>query len=354
LKPNFKKILIYLFLFIVLLIIIIPKIFFQDTKTSQAPGRSFAPVPVEVKIARFEKLDNNFMANGTILANEQVELRSEISGRIVSINFKEGTRVKEGELLVKINDSELQAQLMKAESRKKIIEENEFRQKSLLEKSLTSKQEYDAALNELNMVLADIELLKAQIEKTEITAPFSGIVGLRNVSIGSYITPSIIIASLQMDDPIKIDFAIPQKYFNSIKTGSKIEFRIPSSGQKLEAKVYAIEPKIDLTTRTLQVRALTSNPKRELMPGTYVEVEIILNEISNAIIIPTQSIIPDLSGERVFLVKNGIATPKIVKSGIRTETSVQIIEGISEGDSVISSGIIQLRPGSRVKITNIL
>lgn len=308
---------------------------------------------VRIKVISPQDFDNKILVNGTISSNEEVDLQSEIPGKIVKILFIEGARVKKNQLLVKINDSELQAQLKKLEFRRQLAEEKEFRQKALLEREGISRESYDAALNELNTIRADIELLQAQLDKTEIKAPFDGIVGLRSVSVGAYITPSTKIAALQANNPVKIDFSIPQKYYNLIKPGSEVKFRISSLGKLFKARVYAVEPKIDPSTRTIQIRALCPNDNGELMPGSFAEIELFLEKQSNAILVPSESIIPDIQGERVFLYEEGIAKPRKVMTGLRTEKDVQIIEGLSKGDSVIVSGIIQLRPNLRVGIESV-
>ncbi|KAF0158795.1 MAG: efflux transporter rnd family mfp subunit, partial [Ignavibacteria bacterium] len=179
--------------------------------------------------------------------------------------------------------------------------------------------------------------------------PFSGIIGLRYISEGSYVTPSTQIASLQSSNPVKIDFSIPQRYANEISTGNFVQLKT-ASGKTFPAKVYAIEPKVDPATRALQVRAICNNDRNELIPGSYVSVEVNLNSVKNAMIIPTQALALDISGERVFVFKNGIAIPTKVESGIRTESVVQITKGIDVGDTVITSGIMQMRPRAKVKV----
>ncbi|HRQ55657.1 MAG TPA: efflux RND transporter periplasmic adaptor subunit, partial [Ignavibacteriaceae bacterium] len=290
---------------------------------------------------------------GTILANEEVELRSETSGKITKILFKEGSFVSKGDLLIKINDSDLQAQLRKAESKVKLSKEKEVRQKQLRDGNLISQEEYDNIVSELNVNQADYDLIKAQIDKTEIRAPFSGVVGLRSVSEGSYVTTSTVIARLQNFNNLKVDFSIPEMYSASVKADDDLEFKISGSTQLFKAKVYAIEPKIDPGTRTLQIRAICSSSYKELIPGAFANVELNLKQTSNAILIPTVSIVPELKGQIVYLYRSGVVVPQPVETGVREETQVQIVKGLSEGDTVITSGILQIRPNSKVKISEI-
>jgi membrane fusion protein (multidrug efflux system) len=313
-------------------------------------GRPDMVVPVKARIVSLETLSNSVYTTGTILANEEVELRSETSGKITKILFKEGSFVSKGDLLIKINDADLQAQLRKAESKVKLSEEKESRQRQLRDGNLISQEEYDNTRGELNVNQADYDLIKAQIDKTEIKAPFSGVVGLRSVSEGGYVTTSTIMARLQNLNSIKVDFSIPERYSSSVKTGDDLEFKISGSSNLFKAKVYAIEPKIDPGTRTLRIRAICSSTYKELIPGAFANVELSLKQTSDAILIPTVSIVPELKGQKVYLYKNGIVVPQIVEIGTREDTRVQIVSGLSNGDTVITSGILQIRPKSKVKI----
>ena len=223
-------------------------------------------LPVKAHIVTLEKLSNSVMATGTVLANEEVELRSEVSGKITKILFKEGSYVKKGDLLIKTYDADLQAQLRKAESKVKLSEDKEFRQRQLRDGNLISQEEYDNTLGEFNINRADYDLIKAQIDKTEIRAPFNGIIGLRSVSEGSYITNSTVMARLQNLSSIKVDFSIPERYFASVKTGDELEFKISGNSKLFKAKVYAIEPKDMMPSyRTLQIRAICNSAYKELI-----------------------------------------------------------------------------------------
>jgi len=344
---------IVIFLLIITGIIVIPKLNSKkETETPRAQTRGGAAISVDIQVIEASKFQNKIQVSGTTLSNEEVELHAEASGKIVTINFREGQKVKKGDLLLKVNDSDLQAQLQKAEVRKKFLEDKEYRQKVLLSKDGTSQELYETALNDLNSAKADIENLKALIDKTEIRAPFDGTIGLRYVSEWGYVTPSTQIASLQSLNPIKIDFSVPQRYAGSISIGTKVKIKTVS-GKEYQVKIYAFEQKIDPATRALKVRALYPNERNEIMPGSYVTVNIDLNDIVNAITIPTQALALDITGEIVYIYKGGRAVPRKVESAIRTEEDVQIVKGLAIGDSIITSGIIQIRPGSRVRISEI-
>ncbi len=351
-NKKLRIIVLSLIALILIAIIFLPKIFSSNTSGPENTSMSRAEtVTVKAHIVNYETLNNRVFATGTILANEEVELRSEVSGKITQILFKEGSFVNKGDLLVKINDADLQAQLRRAETKVKLSRDKEFRQRQLREGNLISQEEYDNTVSELNVNIADYELIKAQIDKTEIRAPFSGIIGLRSVSEGSFVTTSNVIARLQNLSTLKIDFSIPERYSSVVNVGDELEFKISGSSNLYKAKVYAIEPKIDPTTRTLQIRALCSAYNRELVAGAFANVELKLKEINNAILIPTVSIVPEMKGQRVYIVKNGVVVPQPVEIGIRGETRVQVLSGLSVGDTVITSGILLLRPGLKVKIS---
>ena len=358
-KRKSKKILYISIFLVIVLIIAIPKLTFLRGEAKQdRPGGGQriggGSLPVKVKIVNESGLVDKIYTSGTILADEEVELKSEISGKIVKIYFIEGSRVNKGDLLIKTNDSELKAQLLKANYRKKLAEEKEERYKAMMEKDAVSKEEYDVSLNELNTINADIQLIEAQIDKTEIKAPFSGIIGLKSVSEGSYLSPNVSIASLQNISRIKIDFSIPEKYSGIIKDGRQISFKMQGNNNQYTGTVYAVEPKIDRETRTLKVRAISSNIKSEIYPGAFAEIELSLQEIDKAILIPTEAVVPDIEGQKVFLFNQGKAVSVAIETGIRREGLVQIIKGIQPGDTLITSGIMQIRPGMPVKIAEVL
>ena len=353
---NKKRIIIYLCIAALLAVLIIPKLNLTDEKSENSPAGNprARQIPVDVWIVKPKPFQNKIFSNGTLISNEEVELRSEVSGKITRIMFTEGKRVRKGEVLLKINDSELQATLKKNKAREFLARDREFRYKQLLEKNLTSQQEYDLQLSELNTVLADVEFTEAQIAKTEIIAPFDGIIGLRSVSVGSYISPQTKIASLQSINPMKVDFSVPQKYFGLIKEGKRIFVKLSSTQKVYEGKIFAVEPKIDENTRTLQSRAIVPNDRGELTPGAYVEIDVVLQDIDNSILVPTETIIPDFEGEKVFVYKSGKASAQRVQTGIRTEKEIQILSGLNVGDSLIVSGIIQLKPNGKVKVKQVL
>ncbi len=337
---------------VIILLMLIPKFTNSEANVQQTGGRNQLPnIQVKAHILTFETLKNNVITSGTVIAEEEVELKSEVAGKISKIAFKEGSSVSKGDLLVKINDAELQAQLNRAKYSLKLLEDKEYRQRKLLEREAISQEDYDVSLNELNMLKAEIDLINAQIAKTEIKAPYDGVVGLKNISEGSIVSSTTIIATFQSINTLKIDFSIPEKYAPEVKVGDVIKFKVEGRDEIKTAKVSAIEPKIDPVTRTLPIRAVYANLKQDVFPGAFANVELVLSEINNALLVPTHSVIPELKGQKVYLYKGGRVAEFPVQTGIRSDTHVQITEGLNVNDTLITSGILQIRPGMPVGIS---
>lgn len=325
----------------------------EDLPSGSNPTTSSeGTLPVEVVEIKPTRLENNLSITGNIIPNEAVNLKSEISGLVTKINFTEGEFVRKGAPLVYLNDDELSAQKEKLIYTKKLYEGQENRQKQLLDREAISQEEYDIVLNQYNTNLADLQLIEAMIRQTVIRAPFDGIIGLREISEGSVITPADVIVSVVNLDPIKIDFSIPERYANIVKKGSGISFSNSAVEEESVGEVYAIAPNIDPSTRTLQLRALSPNKERKFLPGMFVGIKLNLNVEEDALMVPAESLIPELEGYKVF-VANGdsIIEEKKVSTGIRTEQEVQITDGLQVGDKVLATGIMQAKPGMKVNIT---
>lgn len=323
------------------------------TQQPGGPGQG-EPLPVNVVEIRPERLENNLSITGTIIPNETVNLRSEISGLVKRISFREGEFVKKGTPLVYLNDDELKAQYQRLEYTKKLFESQENRQKQLLAKEAISQEEYDIVLNQYNTNLADLRLVEAQLSKTVIRAPFDGVLGLRMISEGSVIGTADVIASIVNIDPIKIEFSIPERYSNMVTLGSKIYFSNEAGGKEVEGTVYAYEPNIDAATRTLKLRATSPNRERAFLPGMFVRIKFILGVEENALMVPSEAIIPELSGYKVFVVNSDKKVEeRQVSIGTRTDKFVQIVNGLKEGDLVLTTGVLQARTGMPVNYTKI-
>ena len=313
----------------------------------KGPG---GPAPVRVQVTSKTNLEDKMVLSGSLKANEEIDLIAEVAGKVTGIYFKEGEAVRKGQLLVKINDDELRASLSKVDVSLKLANEMERRQKALLDKGGISQQEYDIAVTELHGLEEEKKRIQAQIAKASITAPFNGMVGLREVSEGSYVSPNTRIASLVSSDPMKIDFSVPEKYAAAMTNGQQVKFFVNGVDSPFVATVYAREPRIDEATRTLQVRAQAPNKDGKLLPGSFARVELGFKPSANSVSVPAEAIVPVLKGQKVYVVKGGKATEQMVETGIRNEKMVEITSGLNAGDSVVVSGILQLKPGSPVMI----
>ena len=329
------------------------KIFSNSTKKEKAGGNNPSQqINIQGFVAREKKISNNVVASGTLLPAEQIELHPEVSGRIILLSINEGKVVAKGALLLKLNSSDLEAQynklLIQKENQAKIVE----RTKKLLEVDNISQQDYDQATTTLNGMLSDLALMRAQILKTEIRAPFSGVVGLRNVSLGAYIDPSTIIAKLQQTNPLKIDFSVPEKYSALVNEGDAVTFEVDGFTEKFTGKIYALEPGIDALTRSLKIRALVNNPSSKLHPGAFAKVNLNLADVKG-IMVPSQAVIPQTRGKKVVVSKNGKAVFQTVETGMRDENNIQVLSGISEGDTVVTTGLLFVKPEQALKFTKV-
>lgn len=289
--------------------------------------------------------------SGSIEPNEVIGLRSEISGIVEELNFSEGGNVSKGQLLIKINDAELKAQLAQAKTANSLAGENERRAKLLLEKEAISQEEYDIASADYRTTESQIQLIAAQLTKTAIRAPFSGTIGLRNISQGSYITPTTDIAQLVDVSKVKLEFAIPERYAAEVKNGISVRFTVQGTNAVFTAKIYAVEPLVETATRTLRVRALADNRDSRLIPGTFANVIFPLGTIENGLLVPAEALIPIQNGKKIFIKKDGVAKEILVETGARTDADVLVSKGLNEGDTVLTSGVMSLRDGSPVHVT---
>ncbi len=319
-------------------------------RTAGGRGGQAGAVQVNGVVIKTQSFSNSLSATGSIEASEQIEIRPEVSGVISGLYFKEGSQVNKGQVLLKINDVELQAQLSQALTREKLAIETERRAEQLLQKEAISKEEYDIALADRKSLEAATQLIRAQISKTRVIAPFSGKIGLRTISEGGYVTPATVIANLISINPVKILFSVPEKYAQQMTTGTEIQFSMPGTSSKNTARIYAIEPGINPGTRTLQIAATAANPKGEFLPGSFSRIEMPLSVINDAILIPTEAVIPIEAGKKVFISKNGKATEVLIETTTRTDKDLLVTSGLEVGDTLLTTGIMALKPLSPVKV----
>jgi membrane fusion protein (multidrug efflux system) len=322
-----------------------------ETSANPAPpAAQRQPINVNAMIVKTENLDDNFITVGTILPDEEVDLSFEVAGKIMKIYFQEGTEVKKGQLLAKVNDATLQAELKKIQAQLPLAKEQVFRQKSLLEKDAVSKEAYELAATELAKFEADVNLIEARIAQTELRAPFDGVIGLRAVSEGQYVMTDFVVAKLTKTIPLKIEFSVNERQASSIREGEKLSFRLQDNPNTYTATVYALESNVDIKTRTLKARAIFSNYGGRLKPGRSVSIELQLDEIKNAITAPSQAITEEMGRTIAYVYRSGKAETVELTKGLRTEAKVQITQGLKVGDTLITTGIMQLRHGMPVTL----
>lgn len=319
--------------------------------TGQRSGKKI--LNVNAKIIKPQLLKDEIQISGSLLPDEEVDLSFETSGKIIEINFEEGSFVKKGQLLAKVNDRPLQAQLQRLVSQLKLAEDRVFRQNALLERDAVSKEAYEQVKTELATLNADIDLIESNIAQTELRAPFDGVIGLRQVSVGTYASPTTIVAKLTKISPLKVEFSVPERYANDVKTGAGLDFTLEGKLNTFHATVYARESKIDPTTHTLTIRALYPNANGAVLPGRYASIKLNKDEIQDALAVPSEAIVPEMGKDKIFLYKSGKAQPVEITTGIRTEAEVQVLQGLQAGDTIITSGTLQLRTGLPVTLDNI-
>ncbi len=354
-KKNIRIALMIALAAVILVIIIVPR---WLNNTPPAEGEPVAPkkgagnmaLPVNVYIAAPSDLSNGIRSVGTLVANEEVDLTSETAGKVIKIYFREGTHVKKGDLLAKINSEDIVAQLERAEAQIKLLGDQLERQRILLEKDAVSRESFDKVQTDYNMIAADISLYKARIEKTEVRASFNGIVGFRYASEGSFVQPGTKIARLVDNSSLKVEFSIPEKYISLHLMGRDVAFQIEGFPQVFHAKVYAVDPKVETKTRTIALRAQYDNARELLLPGMFAAVTLITSQSSHAIQVPTEAVVPEMEGKSVWVVRKGKATPTRIETGVRSEAMVEVVSGLAPGDSVITTGLMQLRPDMAVSV----
>lgn len=336
------------------------RIFFKKNPKGPGPGvsapggaRTGAPLLSDAYVVKPVSLDEAIEASGTLQSNEEVELKPEITGRIINIYFKEGAKVSKGTLLIKLYDGDIKAQLEKLQLQRELAKTTLARQEKLLKINGISQQDVDVTSNQVSAYGADIEYNKAQLQKTEIRAPFSGTLGLRNVSEGAIVSPTTVMTTLQQLDPLKIDFAVPEKYRNVIRRNDQVTFTVAGDTGSFKGQIYAIDPKIDLATRSVKLRAYVPNASGMLFPGSFAKTTISLKDKPDAIMIPSQAVIPGTRYKQVIVADSGRAKFVVVETGTRNANNVEITSGLQIGDTVITTGILQLKQGMPLRYNKV-
>lgn len=324
----------------------------NEKATPQSRPGANAALSAEAYIIKPMVLNADITVGGTLLPYEETEIHPEVSGKVVRVSIVEGSFVKRGTLLVKLFDGDLQAQLNKLNIQLKIAEKTQERQDQLLQIGGISQQDYDLSLLNVSTIKADIQILHASINKTEIRAPFDGKIGFKNISNGAYITPATIISTIRQVNKLKLEFSVPEKYSNAVKEGNTVYFTTETTPKKYAAKIIATESGITQESRSLKILAVVEHLDKNITAGGFANVLFNLGDNANAVMVPSQCIIPEARDKKVITYKNGIADFVIVETGIRDSAKVEILKGLSIGDTIITTGLLSIKPGSKLNISS--
>jgi membrane fusion protein (multidrug efflux system) len=345
-----KKIPIY-FLLWTLPVVLLMACSSRNSSQSQSAKKTGISM-VEGFVVKPMSLKQTISVSGTVRPFEETVLMPEMAGRVVMINLPEGKLIRQGTLLIKLFDDDLQAQLKKTMAQLELAQLNEKRNAELLQSNAISQSDYDQSALQMRSIQADIDLIKAQISKTEIKAPYDGILGLRMISPGAQVTPGTALATLRTTKRLKVDFNIPGKYSELVKSGLKVSLHVQGEDTTYRATVIATEGAIDVGTRNFKVRALIDNAP-PVKPGSFANVDLELGENDKAIMIPTQAIIPRERDKQVILASGGKAHFTPVKTGVRQESLIEVLWGLHAGDTIVTTGILFMKPGAEVKFSKI-
>ncbi len=321
---------------------------------STSSGQPQRAMPVDGYIVDYQPLEKKINATGNIIAFESVEIRPERSGKLLSLNFQESSYVKQGQLLAQIDDSELVAQRNRLDINLELAEKEVARGKELLGIEGISKEELDRLENAVKDIKAQQSILDVQIEKSKIFAPFSGVLGLRQLSQGAYVTPTNVLVELQQINPIKLEFDVPERFLSQVNVGQQLDFTVVGSPDTFVAQVYALGSEISPTTRTFKVRARSQNQRSLLKPGQFAKITLVTGIDNEAILVPTDAVIPVLDGKQVYVARNGRAIATSVVTDDRQESEVQVTQGLQKGDTILMSGLLSISDGALINVTSLI
>ncbi len=322
-----------------------------DVPRALPPSPKTMTVQVEGFIARPQTINESSTVPGNLMPFEETELHPEVSGRVVQLNIREGAYVTKGTMLLKIYDGDLQAQLKKLEVQIATAQKTVERQTELLKINGISQQEVDLSSLQVNSLKADIDIIRTSIIKTELRAPFNGKLGLKNISPGAYVTPSTIVTNIRAVDQLKLEFTVPEKYSSRIHNGMNVLFAVNAGAPKYKATVIASESGITENSRSLKVRAIVTNKDKDLVAGSFAQVNLMFGENTKALMIPTESIVPDARNKRVIVYHDGIAKYQVVTTGLRDSSRIEIVSGINAGDTIVTTGLLFIKPDAKIAIT---
>ena len=324
-----------------------------NEKTNTAANFAPQSIPVDGNVIKHASLKDEIEVTGTLVANQQVDIVSELTRKIVRVNVKEGNFVKSGTLLFQLDDEDLQAQLEKFRQQEKLSMLNEERLRDLIKHEAVVQQDYDQAFTNLKVLQAQIAELQVMIRKTQIRAPFDGQVGIINIHPGAIVSTNTVLTNIEDNSSVKVEFSVPEKYANVIIPGSEQKFTVASDAKQYEAKVVARESRLDQNTRTLLVRAIAQNPGRVLLPGQSARINLALHSSNDALLVSSQALIPSSQGYSVFVSKQKHVQLTPITIGQRGPSSVEVLKGLNNGDTVVTSNLLRLQPGAEVQFVTL-
>ncbi|RAJ97971.1 membrane fusion protein (multidrug efflux system) [Larkinella arboricola] len=352
------SLMISIFVLTIAFFVFTPKLFSNKAEpvkklTTAAVAPDDHRIPADVFVVKAETITDELQTTGTIAANQEVDLVSEVARKLTRIYAREGSYVTQGTLLFKLDDADLLAKKKKIALQEKLARLDEKRFRELLATEAVNQQEYDQIATNLSVLQAEMAIVDVELAKTEIRAPFSGRLGLNKVDVGAYVTPSTVLTALDDVSRVEVAFTVPEKYASAVRIGQTIQFTTENSNQPFRGSVVATEPKTDLNTRSLLVKAISENRNGKLVPGSSAKIAFTLRTSTDGILIPTQALIPNAKGYSSFALKNGKAEQRELKTGSRSKGTVQILEGLSLGDTVLTTNLLRLEPGVAVRAANV-
>lgn len=327
----------------------------KEKKITQPAGaRQQQQQQVDAIVVVPQKITESIEVPGSLLASETTEIHPEVSGRLTMLNVREGAFVNKGAVIAKLYDADLQAQLRKLQAQLSISNQTSSRLSELLKIQGISRQDYDMAMLNSNNIRADIEIVRTNIDRTVVRAPFAGKLGLKEVSVGAYVTPQTIITVIRKTDDLRLDFTVPEKYISEAKPGTLVFFRVEGSDKRHAAKIMATASGIAENTRSLQVRAAVTGNDASLVPGAFAKVSLNFAPNYTALMVPTQAIVPQARGKKLIVYRQGVAKFADVTTGVRDSANVQITSGLNAGDTVVTTGLMSIKPDGKISLRNII
>lgn len=337
---------------------------YRTIRAGMAMGEKFAPPPAAVTtvVVKPQTWQPVLSAVGSMKAVNGVTVSTDMAGIVSEIAFESGTPVRKGDLLVKMDTHQEAAMLRSSEAKLEFAKTDLARKRDLVEKKAIAQSEWDSAQSQLSQMEAGVEEMKAVVARKRITAPFDGLVGIRQVNVGQYLQPGSPIAALQSMDPIYVEFALPQQHMAALAVGKKLRLGASGiDGERFEGEITAIDSRVDENTRNVMVQGTVKNAEHKLRPGMFVDVEVLLPETEGVLAIPSSSIAYAPYGDSIYVVKEKVdangqpgreVQQQFVKLGPKRGDQVSILSGLKAGDEIVSSGVFKLRPGAAVQVKN--